>query len=399
MGTVQDELGGVLLDQNNQPILDESTGADLGTQWVVYVRDETGARRAQLDTYSDATLVLRFNAVGDWRLTAPTSAAATLLATDRYGVEFVRDGEVILSGQVTNRTRKFDASFDGYEFRGVDDNWWLWQRLASPEPATSSQPYDDSEYDVRTGSGSTVIQAYVDVNAGPSAVTARQVESLEVPAVAAFGSTVTGRARWQVLGDLLAELATSAGLGFRINRLAFEVYQPVDRSAQVKFSVALGNVAAFSYSDAAPDVNHVYVAGGGEGTARVIREATDSDSVTAWGRIERFRDRRDTTDTTELDQSGSEALTDGASKRGFSITPIETGSVRFSESYFLGDRVTVVADDVPLVDVVREVVINLNENGETVTPTVGNPDASPERPNIFATVKKLARDVRNLQRS
>jgi hypothetical protein len=49
--------------------------------------------------------------------------------------------------------------------------------------------------------------------------------------------------------------------------------------------------------------------------------------------------------------------------------------------------------------VVREVVINLNENGETVTPTVGNPEASPERPNVFATVKKLARDVRNLQRS
>lgn len=402
MGFVLDENGGLVLDQNGQPILDEaSVSAPVVPQskWTLYVRDDAGVRVAELDTFESATLIPRFNAVGDWQVVAPATEAAQLLTTPKYGLEFVRDGEVILSGPVTTRTREFGVGVDGYTFQGKDDQVWLSRRKASPEPATAAAPYDDSAYDVRTGAASTVIRAYVNVNAGPGAVTARQVDGLAVPAVAAFGSTVTGRARWQTLIDLLAELATAGGVGFRTRQLTFDVYQPTDLSAAVKFSTALGNLAGFSYSDAAPEVNHVYVAGGGEGTARVIRELTDTTSVTEWGRVEEFRDRRDTTDTAELDQAGQAMLTESATKRGFSLAPIETASVRFGATYNLGDQVTVIVDGVPVVDVVREVRIDLNADGETVAPTVGDPDADPSRPSIFAAHKRMERRVRNLERS
>lgn len=400
---IPDEDDVYILDEDDLPIEDEdpliapSPGV-LGTQWVIYVRDTANRRVAQLDSYTNATMVLRFNAVGDWQLTAPYTDAAVKLASPKYGIEFVRDGQVIFTGPVTVRTRVFGDGVDGYEFQGRCDNVHLSWRNVSPQPASAGPPYDGDAYDVRTGAASQVIQAYVNVNAGPGAVLERRT-GITVPSVGTFGSTVTGRGRWQNLLPFVAELGAAGGVGFRVLRMQFTVYQPVDRSAQVKFSVPLGNVAAFSYSDAAPDTNHVVVAGGGEGTARVVREHTDTGSVGEWGRIESFVDRRDTTDTDELDQTGQATLTESATKRGFSITPIETESIRFGETYMLGDLVTVITDGVPVVDVVREVIITLDDRGETVTPTVGDPEASPERPSIFAAVKQLTRQVRNLQRS
>jgi hypothetical protein len=213
------------------------------------------------------------------------------------------------------------------------------------------------------------------------------------------GATITASARWQNLLDFIAELATAGGIGFRCVRRNFTTYQPTDRTQQVKFAVELGNVAGFSYTESAPDVNAVYVAGGGEGTARVVRLATSADSINRWGRVEQFRDRRDTTDTVELDQQAQTELADGASKRGFALTPIETESIRFGHTYQLGDRVTVVIDGVPVTDIVREVVITLDAAGETVAPTVGDPSTGPDRPRIFDTVDKLRRRVRQLERN
>ena len=61
---------------------------------------------------------------------------------------------------------------------------------------------------------------------------------------------------------------------------------------------ATGNVAA-------PTATTVLVAGGGEGAARVLVERSAGDLAAAWARrIEAFRDARDTTDVTELGQSG-----------------------------------------------------------------------------------------------
>ena len=403
---ILDTDGLAILDTDGLAILDTTTVAvtpDVPpaprTDWRVYVRDEQGHRVAELDAFADASMVSRFNAVGSWRLKAPYSSAAVLAATPKYGLEFVRNGTVVLSGPVTARARRFDATFDGFEFTGVDDTWWLEQRLASPEPFTTSAPYNVSAHDVRTGAATSVLTEYVNLNAGPDAVTGRAVSGLTIGVDPVAGATVTGRARWQVLLDLLTELAAAGDVGFRVRQLTFETYVPADRSAQVVFSVGLGNLAAFTYTEAAPEANHVYVAGSGEETLRVIREATDSASVARWGRVESFRDRRDTDDLVELDQAAQETLTDGASRVGFSLTPIETESIRFIDDYQLGDLVTAVVDGTPVVDVIREVTITLNERGETVTPTVGDPNANPQRPRIYDAFTRLGRRVRNLERN
>lgn len=404
MTAILDEAGLAILDENSLAILDEELGVSNPyeappPEWTIYVRDVNGTRVAQLDAFEKATMVLRHNGVGSWSLSAPASAPATLVTNAGSGLEFVRNGAVIMTGPVVARVRRFDASFDGWDFTGVDDVVWLARRLASPEPDVAVPPYDGQDYDVRTGPASSVIHAYVDANVGTAAVAARRVTGFTVGTDPVVGTTVTGRARWQTVLDLCAALADAGGIGFRVVDLTFGAYALVDRSAAVQFSVDLGNLAAFSYASAAPEFNHIVVAGGGAGVARVVVEVSDSTSVSGWGRIESFRDRRDTTDTTEMTQTANGDLAENASKIGLALTPIDTGSVRFGDHYNLGDVVTVIVDGVAIVDTVREVTIELTGAGESVRPLIGNPEASPHRPRLFGLAARLNRQIRDLQRS
>src|SRR5690606_19655547 len=188
-------------------------------------------------------------------LAAENTPAARLATTDRYGLEFVRDGVTVMSGPVTKRTRMFDTTQDGFLFEGVDDTVWLERRLVYP----SAAPYTTVAHDVRTGPATSVLVGFVSANAGPLAAADRQV--LTIGADTASGATVTGRGRWQVLLDLCAELAAAGGVGFRVRKRVFEPYVPVDRSASVVFSTELGNLGSFTHTEQAPDVNHVVVGG------------------------------------------------------------------------------------------------------------------------------------------
>src|SRR5690606_38378087 len=74
-----------------------------------------------------------------------------------------------------------------------------------------------------------------------------------------------------------------AGLGVRVvqqgTSLVLDVYEPADRSAQVRFSVGLGNLASYSYSLTPPEVTDIVVGVGGEGQARVFFRFTQRDPL------------------------------------------------------------------------------------------------------------------------
>lgn len=367
------------------------------TRWRLYARDAAGVRQGEISKWENAELVPRFNDVGTWVLNVPADSYPDL-ALPRWGVEFVRDGEVVLSGPITHRDRTFNHKENTLAIAGVDDNVILSWRVASPQPGTAAPPYNVTEYDTTTATASTVLRHFVDVNAGPSAVPARQWPGLTIAADPGVGSTILGRVRWQ---NLLAALqwfaaASSPQIGFRVRGLIFEAYAITDLSATVKFSVGLGNLAEFSYSHDAPDANYVYVAGGGEGTARTIVERSDA-SIAEWGRIEQFVDRRDTSDTTELAQSGDKTLADQAARSSVSITPIEGRGHAYLTDYNVGDKVTVTIDDTPIVDVVREVKITLDRSGETIVPGIGSSSDQFASLRMFARLAALEGRVENLE--
>lgn len=377
--------------------------------WTVFARNASLQRVGQVDDFSSLEMVTRFNDVGAWILELDGRAPlATTLSTPGYGIEVVRHEAgvftQVFSGPMRVRQRSLSVDSSRLMLAGFDDNIWLKRRLAHPQPATASPPYNSQEHDVRTGTCSTILRQYVNVNVSTGALAPRQVAGLVLGSDPLAGGSVTGRARWQVLIDLLRELALPEGLGFRVvpngvaGEVAFQVYVPADKTATVTFSRELGTLSEAEYESSASKVNYVVVGGEGEGTARTVFEKPRSDEIVTWGRVESFVDRRDTGDTAELEQTADENLAEGVGETGFSLVPIDLPGQEFLTDYALGDKVSAVIDGEVLQELVREVRINLTPEGPTQTrPTVGTPGASDVN-RLFQRLMNAEKNIRNLER-
>lgn len=350
--------------------------------WTIYLRDPLLQRQGQVYEYKQFEAISRFNQVGTWSLTlnANVAAAAQLIQPD-WGIELVDDaGLTVFSGPYYDIGRERDLTRNEVTLTGYDDMICLRDRLAHPQPTSSTPPYSLQEHDVRSAIGSTVLRDYVTYNAGVLAIPGRQTYGLDVDPDPLVGSAITGRARWQPLLDFLNALAQQAGgLGFRVAKigttLRFQVYQPIDKSATVKFSVDLGSLASYKYGKTRPDTNYVFIGGGGEGTARTIAEAQDPVQMANWGRrIETFVDRRDTTVAAELTSEGSKSLAEGKGKARLEFLPVDIPGAAYRTDYNLGDTVTAVLDE-SIVEVVRQITISLKPNEVRVIPTVGTPSS------------------------
>lgn len=378
--------------------------------WTVYARNASLERVGEVDDFATLEMIGRFNDVGAWILELDGRAPlATTLSTPGYGIEVVRHTagvfSQVFSGPMRLRQRTVKSGQSRLILGGYDDNAWLKRRFAHPQPATASPPYNSQEHDVRTGVCSTILRQYVDVNASTGALAPRRVTGLVLGSDSLTGGTVTGRARWQILIDLLRELALPEGLGFRVvpngnsGEIEFQVYAPEDKTSSVTFSRELETLSEASYESAASEVNYVVVGGSGEGTARTVFEKPNSDEMNTWGRIESFVDRRDTADTTELEQKADETLAEGVGKTNLSLVPIDLPHQQYLTHYSLGDRVSAVIDGEVVQDLVREVRINLTPEGPTQTrPTIGTPGASDDALRMFQRLATAEKNVRNLER-
>jgi hypothetical protein len=351
---------------------------------------------AEIDDYEHLTLVARYNDVSTYELVLPFAddAAQALVNAARPRLVIYADGDVYRSGPVTRIQRDRAPDGDMLTINGVDDLVWLTRRVAHPEPGTAAPPYNHVAYDVRTGPASQVIAQLVNVNAGPAAIATRQVPGLTVPTPAAMGATITISARYQGLLALLQPILLQQRLGLRIRDLVCEVFQPTGTAV---FSVAVGTLASWTSTLEAPDLTYTYVAGGGEGTARVIREVADAQAVIDWGRIESFVDRRDTTATAELDQAGAEALAEGIHPIALQLEALNTDGQRFLRDWNVGDLATFAVGDLTVSDVIVEATIQLDANKPpTVTPVIGG---NPLTLAQWRASQQQARRLRQLERT
>jgi hypothetical protein len=387
--------------------------------YTLVLRDAQRERVMEIEDFAQLEMRARFNDVGTFALELPAGSAAARRATAADGLIVERDGVVVFSGPITGHARRWSDRESVVTLRGVDDTVHLRDALARPVP--DGPPYDAAEADVRTGVCSTVQRAYVAANIGPGARWA--TPGLVLGADANAGAIVTGRARFVPLLELLQSLALASAAaagaepGFRVvqagTALEFQTYGVADRTAFVILSPLLGNLTAFEYDMDGPEVNHVVVGGGGEGTARLFVEHEEPGSQATWNRrVQAFRDRRDTDDPVELAQAADEELAEKAERAALTVSPVDTEAVAYGRDYWLGDRVTVVvtqdgatpeAAPEPLVevqDIVREVRITLTPDGaERVEPSVGTPASG--RANALragAAQRQLARRLSVLER-
>jgi hypothetical protein len=404
-------------------------------KYTLYVRDQYLNRVAEIENYQSLTLKPQFNLVGTWVLTLPmNSPAAFELIKPKSGIIVVRDGITIFSGPVMQKQRKWSKDEDTLTINGYDDNVVLQHFIALP---TQIGPPYNADYDVRTGPAESIIKQYVDANIGSRSQSNRK-QNITIETDQARGTTVTGNARFNTLLDLCGTLALAGGgLGFRVvqngNTMQFQVYQPTDKTTSVIFSPLLGNLIDFNYTETSPQANYIIAGGTGQGVDRTTYENGDSTSIATYGRIEEFLDQRNTTDMAQLQQSVDTELSQKANQTNLSMTTIDTEGMAFIHDYNLGDKVIAILTQPEFIqeideldyfislyqtgsitieklkeiqvvstiinDVIRQVAITIDQNGETINPVIGSPDST-VRPglNIFTKIKQINKRLINLER-
>lgn len=370
--------------------------------WTLRARNNDLTLGAVLGDWS-ATLVDRSNRPSTLQVTGYTSNLRPLL---------VMDGGIVLDDDTGRRFSGIPSSLQRRGDRTCtltfeDDLIRLWGRLAYPTPTAAITAQTVDYGDVQTGPAETVLLHYINANAGPGALTARQVPGLTVPASSGRGGTVTVTARLDVLGRLVADLADPAGLRVRVvhtgGALAVVVDDAPDLTATAKYGTPEAGGPGmlgedWSYTLAKPDVTAAEVAGGGEGTARTFRERVDTAAETAWGRrVEALVDQRQTTDTGELDKAGDDALADGAQPVQIAATVLDAPGLRLGADVPLGALVTLDLDGQLVVDRLRQVTttiaVSSGEATQTVTGLVGSPDAG-----LTRTQKELLQMRKSLRK-
>lgn len=381
---------------------------------VVEVRDRNLNRIGQItpENLVGATFVARFNNVGSWSLTLPYGdRLGELLRQPGYGIILTGpSGETILSGPtLTARLEQTQDNVDGnWLIEGSGDAILLTDRLAYPTPITADVTAQTDGFDIRTGAAETVIKEYVNVNLGPGAASGRAVVGLTVEADQARGNTVFANARFNQVQELIYDLAQVGAIGYQLKQsgtgLEFSVFEPVDRSGIVRMDIQNRKLTSSVYSYGTAKLTRAIVAGRGEAQNRLFAERANADSLNAevnWNRrIERFIDARQSEDIDELNTAGDEALADeGKTIVEMSVTPADETNMVYGVDWFLGDTVTVVANDVEATAVVTEVGVAIGSDGVRVGATVGTPIGIEYEAKLLAKVNEQDDRISNLERA
>jgi hypothetical protein len=313
--------------------------------------------------------------------------AADLMAPGAR-VMIYRHGEFQMSGPV----RRMDGVFavDGSLTFAVEDdfrilhNWTAWPK---PAAALTGQ---DVEYRTITGPAESVVKTVMAENA------ARLGFPLTVATDQGRGAVGTYTFRFHPVYDRLFPALDQAGIGVTVRQdgagLLLDCYEPRDYPHHL--SPEGGTIIGGSYSLSAPTATRVVVGGQGEGTAREFRGPfTDTARETDWNDvIEVFQDARDSSVGDIYAARANETLAKGAPLAGLSLELAETKHFQYgSDGLHIGDRVTAEIKGQLFTDVLREVHLTWDRDGDQATPIVGERTDDPSIP-LATELRALKRD-------
>ena len=374
---------------------------------VLITDDQLATLGDPVEGWTSVEVDLRFNEPGGGTIVAPASADLLDRLQPGNRIVVVRDGAVFAAGPIEQIGPYEWAASGEHSPPGTiavtfaEDLALIVARDTYPDPAlTATNQTTDARWTATDLAGQIMLDL-VDVNAGPSALTVRRVPRLITGAGAGLGTTVEFGTRFAPVGDELRSLAIAGGgLGFRSRQvdddIVFDVYDPDDKSASVRFTPGDGSVRSFTFSLAAPRANAAVVAGSGEGTAREFVERTSADG---WPRMEAFVDQRQAESTTELEQAGDEALADGAPTAEVTAELVDSDLRRFGVDFGLGDLVSFAPlPGFQVIEVVLAAKLTATaKESEVVSVSIGNTAASNSDPDWLRSVRDLSRRVGRLE--
>ena len=271
------------------------------------------------------------------------------------------------SGHVVDPARQ---SGDVGRIVGNSDLCLLAQVIPHPSPIDLNVA--TQSHDVITGTAGAAIADLIDRNAGPTAHASRERGWTITETNVAGTPATTIRARWTP--NLLEWVQRKAVP----NGVTVEIVADTDAgghavtvrgatTVDVVFAEELLSMLEWAWSERPPTATHVYAAGTGTGTARVVRFSSAADGFIR----EQFLDRRNITDTAELDQEIVEALEAGRRKISLTAQLTDRTGARYGTDFLLGDLVRLWVGDVEIVEPVTEVRCKATPAGVDRYLTVG----------------------------
>lgn len=374
----------------------------------VWARNPDRGRRGEL-TVIEAAAVLRDTEVGTWSMTVEGDDEVAARFDEGWGVVVYETdeagvGRFMFSGPADTIDRELTAHGTDLVISGVTDDHALADRLVLPSPSASAEQQTAAAYYSYKGLAEDLIVKLINEQAGPGARVEWQTPGLQAAISQGRGGASSVHARLTRLLDEVRTIALTSGLVVDVGQrgagpaLTVGIRGRVDRRRAVRFRPELG-LAKATAGVKAPAANVVLVAGGGEGTARVIRQYTGA--VAGWGgrKIAVLQDRRDTTDLDEIAKAGAETLAAQAASAHATFDVTETDDHVLGRDYMLGDTVTVDLGAWQLSEPVRAAEIRWSADSRTVNLTVGDPRAENEEttPAIYRQVRELAQAVHELK--
>jgi hypothetical protein len=240
----------------------------------------------------------------------------------------------------------------------------------------------------------TIAKSLVEYNAATSATVANGrkrdgvIDGITVQADAAGGNVLDWFCHGANLLKTLQELAQVGGGDFDLykrgaNDWEFRWHEEqlgTDRSATVKFSMELGNMADPVYRvERSGESTVAAVWGQGEGVDRDYITRTGANYDDDENDIEMFVDANDVTKgiTNGLNAKGDQALAEAQARSVFNFKAVETPVIRYGVDYYLGDLVTAINpfSGESLVQKVVAVTVTLDPGGlETIQPEFATPE-------------------------
>lgn len=164
-----------------------------------------------------------------------------------------------------------------------------------------------------------------------------------------FGDTIDAAGRFQWVGDFIDGLGQPVGIGWEIawdvdaNEYVFDVVRGEDRTSTVFVDPEFETAESVKWlRSLAASPNFAYVAGQGEGDARVVVERyVGASEPTGYDRREVVLDARDLSDVSELEARGDAQLAETAETEGFQVVVAQNGSFTYPDDFDLGDVITI----------------------------------------------------------
>lgn len=383
-----------------------TSAAEPRSPFLIEVWDGTSTpfvRAGRVGSYTASEVILRDNLPGSWRFTLSlTDGGVNLFTAPGRRVTIDYRGRRVMSGPAFGMRRARSGRVDEVEVYGYDDLVWLNRRLAFPNPLATF-PADGVAFtqpayrDVITDNAETMIKHWVTRNC----VTRLPVPGLTVATDQGRGASKSYGPRWETVLEACARVADLTSLSLRVNQVGGALSFDVSETAlqPVRLSRSLGNLVDWEFTNEGPKKTRNVAGLDGEDAARRYMLSRNTSSEAGWGITESFYDTSGETDAERYQQSLDD-LTENAPTYAFSVVPRDTESMRFGETYNLGDRVvTELFPDVTLTDKVRQVTITDSvEAGTQVKPIVGDLGAAERSYAVYLELRKLRAKINKFER-